>query len=432
MAFIKKTLAVKDLAGVTDGSHNIVVKAVSELGESDASAIVSYDANAFNYEWDGENTCYIVTGINDATITNVQIPSTHEGHNVGAIGEGAFMSSAMTSVTIPNTIQRIGKSAFQNCDSLTDIEIPESVTYIGISAFASCNSLASVRFVDNSRLTEIDNFAFQSCSALATIDLPSSLQRIGTWVFDRCSSLYATASYETGTFRIPSGVTTIGAFAFSECGAYFIDLDDTQITTINTRMFTNCPNLVGVNARSATLTHINERAFEGCSVLESVTVTTNLEWIARRAFYECPAFTGLLWCIKNTVGGWITTQCPPGWFSLAAVQINSGVYQPAPIPSQIYVDKNAGLVGRITTTMLTSTHCNKYLFRISKMQTPYVKLDSGVLTIADTTYLATSFKIYVTNLATGEQESTTIDVNEADKDPTGVVEDYIIESASTT
>ncbi len=432
MAFIKKTLDAKSLDGVTDGSHNIVVKAVSELGESDSSVIVSYDANAFNYEWDGGKNYYIVTGINDATITNIRIPSTHEGYNVGAIGDEAFIASAMTSVTIPNTITRIGRRAFANCNSLTNIEIPDSVTDIGLQAFYGCDALASVIFVEGSQLTNIDDEAFHDCHALTAVNLPSSLQRIGAWAFYGCSSLYATASYETGTFRIPSGVTTIGAYAFGSCGAYFIDLDDTQITTISASMFRDCQNLVGVNARPATLTHINERAFEGCSTLESVTVTTNLEWIARRAFYECPAFTGLIWCMKNVVGGWISTQCPPGWFSLAAVQINSGTYQPAPIPSQIYVDKNAGLVGRITTEMLTRTYYSRYLFRISKMQTPYVKLDSGVLTIVDTTCLAESFNVYVTNTETGDQTTTTIYVNDADKNHTGVVEDYVIAGTQTT
>ena len=48
------------------------------------------------------------------------------------------------SVTIPNSVRRIGDCAFQNCDSLTSVTIPNSVMYIGDWAFCGCDSLTSV------------------------------------------------------------------------------------------------------------------------------------------------------------------------------------------------------------------------------------------------------------------------------------------------
>ena len=50
----------------------------------------------------------------------------------------------LTSITIPNSVTTIGRSAFFRCSGLTSVTIPESVTSIGESALRSCSSLTSV------------------------------------------------------------------------------------------------------------------------------------------------------------------------------------------------------------------------------------------------------------------------------------------------
>lgn len=47
----------------------------------------------------------------------------------------------LTEVHLPETIERIGRSAFRFCENLTDINIPDSVHTIGELAFESCNAL---------------------------------------------------------------------------------------------------------------------------------------------------------------------------------------------------------------------------------------------------------------------------------------------------
>ena len=41
----------------------------------------------------------------------------------------------MTSITIPESVERFGDEAFNNCASLKSINIPESVKSIGVAAF---------------------------------------------------------------------------------------------------------------------------------------------------------------------------------------------------------------------------------------------------------------------------------------------------------
>jgi hypothetical protein len=50
----------------------------------------------------------------------------------------------LTSITIPNSVTRIGDVAFFGCTGLTSITIPNSVTRIGREAFYGCTGLTSM------------------------------------------------------------------------------------------------------------------------------------------------------------------------------------------------------------------------------------------------------------------------------------------------
>ena len=57
------------------------------------------------------------------------------GNEVESIPDAlCYGMSAITEITIPNSVKSIGKSAFRGC-SITEITIPENVTYVGAGAF---------------------------------------------------------------------------------------------------------------------------------------------------------------------------------------------------------------------------------------------------------------------------------------------------------
>lgn len=100
---------------------------------------VAAATNTFYFD---ETTGTITKYVESDTV--VVIPSKINGVTVETIGHGAFQKSAVTSVTIPDSVTAIHDGAFANCSNLTNISIPNSVTSIGFSAFEHCTSLKSI------------------------------------------------------------------------------------------------------------------------------------------------------------------------------------------------------------------------------------------------------------------------------------------------
>lgn len=146
------------------------------------------NAQLFDFAFTPDNTAAIVTNYKyNGAAADVTIPSRYQGKPVTTIGHAAFFNSAVTSVTIPDSVTSISDEAFINCPKLTNISIPNSVTYIGFSAFSSCTSLKSITLP--SSLSFISGALFLGCSQLTTIHIPVSVTSIGNNAFADCPSL---------------------------------------------------------------------------------------------------------------------------------------------------------------------------------------------------------------------------------------------------
>lgn len=162
----------------------------SNLTIQSGNPAVQDAANAplFDFEFTPDNTAVIVTNYKyDGAAADVTIPSRYKGKPVTMIDHAAFFNSAVTSVTIPDSVTSISDEAFINCPKLTNISIPNSVTYIGFSAFSSCTSLKSITLP--SSLSFISGALFLGCSQLTTIHIPVSVTSIGNNAFADCPSL---------------------------------------------------------------------------------------------------------------------------------------------------------------------------------------------------------------------------------------------------
>lgn len=147
---------------------------------------------------------YAVCGVYDTTLTEIVIPATHKGLPVIKISDYAFnYNSYITSVTMSDSIQTIGKYAFSN-SSLEAITIGKNVSVIGESAFCQCKNLKTVNFSDS--VETIGAMAFYQNSSLTSITLGSNVSTIDSLAFGSCENLYK--------ITFPASLKTISWRAF--------------------------------------------------------------------------------------------------------------------------------------------------------------------------------------------------------------------------
>ncbi|MBO5939034.1 MAG: leucine-rich repeat protein [Clostridia bacterium] len=116
----------------------------STSNNSDNSATPS---GKFLYNLEGEDA--IITGYT-GTEEQMVIPAMIDGYAVREIADNAFSSKQLKSVIITNGITKIGWFSFQNCPSLASVTIPNSIESIGYSAFPSQNKNFTVYCQSNS------------------------------------------------------------------------------------------------------------------------------------------------------------------------------------------------------------------------------------------------------------------------------------------
>ena len=182
------SITVSPGSDAEDSQHNFIIRL--DLTNWDwgtktgATFTVTVAAATNTFDFD-EPTRTITKYVESDTV--VVIPSKINDVTVETIGNTAFKNSAVTRVTIPDSVTAIYSGAFANCSQLTNISIPNSVTYIGFSAFNSCTSLKSITLP--SSLSSISEALFFGCSQLTTIHIPVSVTSIGNYAFADCPSL---------------------------------------------------------------------------------------------------------------------------------------------------------------------------------------------------------------------------------------------------
>ena len=75
----------------------------------------------------------------------ISIPKHINGTSITAIGEGAFKSTDVQKVTLPDGITHVDWFAFADCKKLSEIYIPSSVSSISYGAFENCSSFLVIK-----------------------------------------------------------------------------------------------------------------------------------------------------------------------------------------------------------------------------------------------------------------------------------------------
>lgn len=327
-------------------------------------------ASAFDIELDGihyniisatEKTVMTTPGNDLGPINNVVgelvLPETvvirGETYKVTEIGRRSFMNnSAMTSVTFPASITKVGYDAFRECSNLSkveaaslqswcniDFEMDEGAGY-GISSnplmYANhlfVNGIKVIDLIIPDEVTEIKDWVFAHMTGLKSVKMPASVTTIGARAFLGCNSLYDVALSEnltaigTGAFYqtnlqsivFPESLKTIDDGAFSETPLVLVEIPD-GVENMGKIAFKDCKELKTVVIGNGLRT-IPERAFDRCSVLRSVTFGNSVEKIMECAFQRTALREVVIPNSVTTIGDGAFISCE----SLETLELPSGL-----------------------------------------------------------------------------------------------------------
>ncbi len=270
-------------------------------GLADANGFFLYDGVACAYYGDREHVT-VAEGVKELAenlfyenkLHSVSLPDSLE-----RIGESAFRGCGLLkAVAIPERVREIGSSAFRDCSRLAEISIPDSVETIGECAFFGCKALADKdgfvivgsvlhgwfgtkrAIVVPEGITEITHHVFEK-SAIESIRLPSTLQKLGS-AFTGCNRL-------TG-IEIPEGVTKLFEYTFRGCKSLQnVSLPDT-LTELDDQVFEGCEALTEIRIPDG-VSAIGQSAFQNCKSLRRIRIPEGITEIQWETFDGCESLT---------------------------------------------------------------------------------------------------------------------------------------------
>lgn len=259
------------LAGSTGSNHNNVVAILDgKLYQIEAGYNQKTTPRNYAIKEISNNGVEISSGIvklYSGFDTQVIVPSTYGTYGTGTvkeIGEKAFTYAPndILSITLPNTIEKIGREAFRDLNKLEYLNIPASITTIEPSAFFGCTNLKSIDLDSSnpnfsyengiiynkdktkiiaslpgaisgnisfkSSVTEIGSEAFAYNSNITGISLGPNIKIIGADAFVNTNM--------TG-ITIPKTITQIGNYAFSNAKLSSIVIEKGNDITIGNNSF---------------------------------------------------------------------------------------------------------------------------------------------------------------------------------------------------
>ena len=210
--------------------------------------------------------------------------------------------SKLTFVSLSESVQSIGSSAFVNCPLLTSVTIPSRLHSVcNTTYFSDPNENLTYNFF--CILSPSSNGILTSYDVNTKIETSSDFTQPVTITFDN-----TVTSIENNAFNgnenivsliIPQNITSIGEYAFANCPnlSSVVCAPNSTLLFIYDYAFHNCVNLTTVNL-PLTLEVIGVGAFISCSNLWTVTLPYlfNSDSLTHTAnYFEATSLTGESW-----------------------------------------------------------------------------------------------------------------------------------------
>ena len=216
------------------------------------------------------------TAVAEETSGSVTIPEMVNGYQVTAIAAYAFCYTGITSVTIPISVESIGRGAFFYCEELVTVNGMKHVKDLGEIAFRLCGKLSELPLP--STLKSIGAQAFGDCTSLTSITIPASVTSIeADGLFMSCDNLTSIVVEEGNTVYDSRG----------NCNA----LIETETNTL----LSGCTN----TSIPVDITSIASQALEGFSGLKDIIIPESVYEIGDYAFAFCTGLKSVTSLIKE-------------------------------------------------------------------------------------------------------------------------------------
>jgi len=125
-----------------------------------------------------------------------------------SIEKDAFNNTSISSLIMPDNLERIGEGAFKNCKKLNTLEFNNLISKVSKESFYGCYSLKTLILGEN--VTVIEESAFRnSMNGINKIICNNNLKRIEKEAFADCNAL------QNGTIDFNVGLEYIGNRAFA-------------------------------------------------------------------------------------------------------------------------------------------------------------------------------------------------------------------------
>ena len=242
----------------------------------------------------------------NATLQNMKELKTltfEEG--VEEIASGSVVSGckSLTTIHLPSSLQKLsGTGTFSGASALTDITLPEGIAITEGSTFSECTSLKSIELPAS--ITTIPSHMFAGCSALERVTAKGTITAIGNGAFGSVTDWKDQETADTALTEIP---------------------DLSQVTSIGDRAFYGCSALETVDFHSVTT--MGYGAFQGCDALSGEIDLSNLEVIPGHAFCYDPNITSVITCSTlRSIGDWAFIWAGISTISLPETLNSIGTY----------------------------------------------------------------------------------------------------------